>query len=71
MSFIDELISTKVQYYIVPFNVDNYAKYIDSMLKNNIDYKKFTPDFLTSINEVALNVYRKGGTVPKKKGIFG
>ena len=64
MSFIDELISTRVQYYIVPLNLDNYARYIDGMLKNSIDYKKFTPDFLTSINEIALNVF-------KKRGIFG
>lgn len=73
MSFIEELLDNKVQYYIVPFNVENYARYIDGMYKNSIDYKKFTSDFNGAIQEIASNVYRRTNstTQPKKKGIFG
>lgn len=70
MSFIDELLDSKVQYFVVPLNIENYARYVDCMYKNNIDYKKFTPDFMEAINELCNNIYRTNSQ-SKRRGIFG
>ena len=72
MSFVDELLDNKVQYYIIPFNVENYSRYIDGLYNNNIEYKKYTPDFLNAIEAISNDVYRranKGNT--KRRGLFG
>lgn len=72
MSFIDELLDSRVQYFMVPFNVENYAKYVDCIYKNSVDFKKFTVDFLNSIKDITNSIYKvelKKGN--KKKGLFG
>ena len=74
MSFIDELLDSKVQYYIVPFNIDNYAKYIDGVYKNSINYSKFSDDFKQAISEISNDVYRRSnGAVQqtRRRGFFG
>ncbi|MBQ9313652.1 MAG: hypothetical protein IJ220_01425 [Clostridia bacterium] len=73
MSFIDELLDSKVQYFMVPFNVENYAKYVDCVYKNVIDFRKFTPDFIEAIKEISNSVYRvdMSNMQTKKRGIFG
>lgn len=71
MSFIDELLSNKVPYFIVPFAVENYVKYIEGMLKNELDYKKYTPEFTEAINALANSVFRTGSEPKKRRGIFG
>ena len=71
MSFIDELLSNKVPYFIIPFAVENYVKYIEGMLKNELDYKKYTPEFTEAINALANSVFRTGSEPKKRKGIFG
>ena len=74
MSFIDELLESKVQYYTIPFNIDNYAKYIDGTFKNSIDYKKFSSDFMQSIGEISNDVYRRSNSSNanvKRRGFFG
>ena len=71
MSFIDELLSNKVPYFIIPFAVENYVKYIEGMLKNELDYKKYTPEFTEAINALANSVFRTGSEPKKRRGIFG
>ena len=71
MSFIDELLSNKVPYFIIPFEVENYVKYIEGMLKNELDYRKYTPSFLEAINALSTSVFRTGSEPKKKRGIFG
>lgn len=71
MSFIDELLDSRIQYFTIPFNVENYAKYVDCVYKNSIDFKKFTPDFLSAIKEITNNIYKVDSKKNKKKGIFG
>ena len=71
MSFIDELLSNKVPYFIIPFEVENYVKYIEGMLRNELDYRKYTPSFLEAINALSTSVFRTGSEPKKKRGIFG
>ena len=72
MSFVDEILDNKTAYYLVPISIENYTNYIESMYKNNIDYKKYTPDFLNAIKDIASVVYKRGGaTQTKRRGIFG
>jgi len=73
MSFIDELLDTRVQYYMIPFNIENYAKYVDCIYKNSVEFKKFTPDFLEAIKEIAQNIYHTGSNAMpvKRRGLFG
>ena len=71
MSFTDELLEGKVLSFIVPFNVENYSRYIDGMYKNSLDYKKYTSDFLSAIEKVSESVFRRGGTTAKKQSFFG
>ena len=52
MSFVDELLDSKVDYFIVPFNIENYARYIDEMYDNKLDYRKYSPDFVEAINKI-------------------
>lgn len=69
MSFVEELLSGKVLSFVVPFNVENYTNYINALCNYNLDYKKYTPDFLEVINEISSNVYR-GNNIKKRKGLF-
>ena len=71
MSFTDELLESKVLSFVVPFNVENYSRYIDGMYKNSLDYKKYTLDFLSAVAEVSESVFRRSDTTPKRRGFFG
>ena len=72
MSFTDELLQSKVQHFVIPFNLENYSRYIDGMYKNSLDYKKYTSDFLNAIEEVSKNVFKRSdNVVSKRRGFFG
>lgn len=70
MSFTDELLDSKVPYYIIPFSLDNYINYIDGLYKTDLNYKKYSADFLNSVSELSKNVFKRVDNV-KKKGFFG
>ena len=70
MSFVDELLDNKVEHFMVPLNIENYARYIDGMYDNKLDFRKYTPDFVEAINKIAFNAYGKVAK-PKRRGIFG
>ena len=71
MSFTDELLGSRVPNFIVPFDMENYSRYIDGMYKNSLDYKKYTSDFLSAIDEISKSVFKRSGAVTKKRGFFG
>ena len=73
MSFVDELLNGKVIYSIVPYSLENYALYIESLYKNNISYKMYTQDFKNAIEELCMQIYPVGKTELRKarKGFFG
>ena len=70
MSFTDELLDGKVSYFVLPFDVLNYAKYIDGLCNNSLNYKRYTPDFLNAINELSESVYKKAEQTQKRRGFF-
>ena len=70
MSYMDEVLDSKTTRYIVPFNVENYSRYIDGVYNNNIDFRKFSPDFNEAIKEIADSLYKKKEQVTKKRGFF-
>jgi hypothetical protein len=74
MSFVDTLLPAKVLYSVVPYDLENYKKYIEILYSaNGLDYSGFTQEFLNAIEDVAQHVYPVDNKeVPKKRrGLFG
>lgn len=70
MTFTDVLLNNKVLYSVVPYNINNYTKYIESLCKENMNFKGYTTDFLEAINEISEQVYPRNGVMKKKNGLF-
>ena len=70
MTFTDVLLNNKVLYTVVPYNVNNYVKYIESLCRENMNFKGYTADFLQTIDEIAEQVYPRNGLAKKKGGFF-
>ena len=71
-TYVDSgLMPNKVDYSIIPYNLNNYAKYVESLHKmsGNFNYKSYSADFNQAIDEIVAKVYPKnpGG----KKRFFG
>ena len=71
-TYVDSgLMPSKVDYSIIPYNLNNYAKYVESLHKmsGNFSYKNYSTDFNQAIDEIVAKVYPKnlGG----KKRFFG
>ena len=71
-TYVDSgLMPNKVDYSIIPYNLNNYAKYVESLHKmsGNFNYKSYSADFNQAIDEIVSKVYPKnhGG----KKRFFG
>lgn len=71
-TYVDSgLMPAKVDYSIIPYNLNNYAKYVESLHKmsGNFNYKNYSTDFNQAIDEIVAKVYPKnlGG----KKKFFG
>ena len=71
MSFVDELLPSRVDYSIIPYNLNNYAKYIDCVCHGVINYKGYSADFLQAISEIADIVYTKDSSKRSSKKLFG
>lgn len=74
MSFVDELLTGKVIYTVVPYSLENYAKYIEGLYKNNISYKTYSQDFKDAIEQLCLQIYPVNGSqtqATKRRGLFG
>lgn len=57
MSFMDELFKNKLQYITVPYNIQNYTRYIENLYKNEINYKNYTQDFIDAIKNICMQIY--------------
>ena len=70
MTFVDTLLSNKVSYTVIPYNLSNYVKYVEALKKDSMNFKGYTPDFLEVVNEVAEQIYPRNGIAKKKGGFF-
>ena len=71
MSFVDELLPSRVDYSIIPYNLNNYAKYVDCVCHGVINYKGYSADFLQAISEIAAIIYTKDSSKRSSKKLFG
>ena len=83
LKMFDELFNPKrIQYFVLPFNVDNYKKYIDMVYKYSNKFASFSKDFQENLNGVINSIYPTKGDVSvqeehyteetnKKSGGFG
>ena len=70
MTFIDTLLSNKVMYSTVPYNLNNYVRYVEALCKENMNFKGYTPDFVEAINDISEQIYPRNGLAKKSKGGF-
>lgn len=62
LKMFDELFnSDKMQYFILPFDVENYKKYIDMVHKYSNKFASFSKNFLDSLDEVINTIYPTKG----------
>ena len=59
MSFYDTVLPGKVMSYIVPYNLNNYAKYVDSVCSGVLSYKGYSADFMQAIDEIGSAIFPK------------
>jgi MinD-like ATPase involved in chromosome partitioning or flagellar assembly len=74
MSFVDTLLPNRVLYSVVPYDLDNYRKYIEILFAaNGLDFSNFSQEFLNAIEEITQQVYPigKNNNIKKRRGIFG
>ena len=65
MSFVDEVLPSKVDSFTIPYNLNNYAKYIDAVAKCEFSYKGYSTDFIEAIEKITGVM--NGGTVTAQK----
>lgn len=80
LKMFDELFdSTTIPYYILPFDQENYTKYIEMLYKYTNKFSTFTEEFNSNILKIINSIYPIGGsfqtkstyTPSKKKSGFG
>lgn len=84
LKMFDELFNPKrMQYFILPFDVENYKKYIDMVYKYSNKFSSFTKEFQDNLNQIINTIYPTKGDVSveekhytqeetgKSKGGFG
>lgn len=84
LKMFDELFNPKrIQYFVLPFDVDNYTKYIDMVYKYSNKFSSFTKNFQDNLNQIINTIYPTKGdvsveekhytqeTTSKPKGGFG
>lgn len=60
--FDDLFVSSEMTYYTIPFDQENYVKYVEMMYKYSNTFKSFTDEFKTSIEQIANIIYPIGVT---------
>ena len=78
LKMYDELFnSNNIPYFILPFNVDNYRKYVEMVYKYSNKFSTFTDDFKENLNKIINSIYPVGKTTtftttqtskPRQKG---
>ncbi|MBR5227701.1 MAG: hypothetical protein IKV94_03595 [Clostridia bacterium] len=54
--------TSEMQYYILPFDQENYTKYVEMMYKSNNTFSTFTKDFRTALEQITNAIYPIGIT---------
>lgn len=58
MTYMKELFNRdKIQYCIIPFEIPNYIKYLDSLITCSITLNGYTKPFITALNELGNMIY--------------
>ena len=57
-----DLLPTKVDYSIIPYNINNYTKYTEALCAGLTNYKGYSSDFLEVINEIVGKIYQDGSS---------
>lgn len=58
MSYMTELFNKdKMKYLTIPFEIQNYSKYLESLVNCKISLKGYSKNFIKSLNELASNVF--------------
>lgn len=58
LKMFDELFpASEMQYFILPFDQDNYTKYIEMMFKYSNTFSSFTKDFRSSLAQIVHSIY--------------
>lgn len=58
LKMFDELFpASEMQYFILPFDQDNYTKYIEMMFKYSNSFNSFTKDFRTALSQIVHSIY--------------
>ena len=64
LKMFDELFNPKrVQYFILPFDVENYKKYIEMVYKYSNKFSSFTKEFQDNLNQIINTIYPTKGKV--------
>lgn len=82
LKMFDELFNPKrIQYFVLPFDVENYKKYVDMVYKYSNKFSSFTKNFQENLNGIINTIYPTKGDVSvseehyteesPKKGGFG
>lgn len=62
LKMFDELFnSTTIPYYILPFDQENYTKYIEMVYKYTNKFSSFTEDFTSNLSSIINSIYPIGG----------
>lgn len=68
LKMYDELFnSATIPYYILPFDVENYKKYVEMIYKYTNKFNTFTDDFKEALDRLITSVYPVSGIVTKKR----
>lgn len=66
LKMYDELFTSgNIPYYILPFNQDNYTKYIEMVFKYSNLFSSFTEDFKNNLNKLINSIYPIGNSFDK------
>ena len=64
LRMFDELFNpSKIQYFILPFDVDNYRKYIEMVYKYSNKFSSFTENFQENLDKIINTIYPMKGKV--------
>ena len=79
LKMFDELFnSNSIPYYILPFDSENYKKYVEMIFKYQNKFNSFTQDFREALGKIINSIYPVGNVTTtttystnKKSKIFG
>ena len=58
MTYMKELFNRdKIQYCVIPFELPNYIKYLDSLITCSVTLNGYTKSFITALNELGNMIY--------------